>query len=270
MWTKLRKNILPIILLLVIVFFAGWFYLSSPTATSLPSTYRIARDQTWAPVQLYGMEGNISGFSDDLARAIAAEQHFSVEFVLVETDDLFSGLDQGDYDGVLSSSTRFEENPVEYSLSDPYYLLGPVLVTSTSSNIKSKNDLKGKTIGIITGSIPLTALEKHSSITFTFYDYNNLLQLLEDVSNNVIDGTVLDMMTAYVYTSGVYQGRLKILTNPLNNKGLCLIAKNDPESKALIQRFNVGLKAIKEKGIYQDLLNKWQLFNPERISKNSN
>lgn len=106
----------------------------------------------------------------------------------------------------------------EYIFSGPYYLIGPVLVVPTSSPIKTIRDLKGKSIGVITGSQPVSSLNANTSINFVYYDYNNHSKLIDDVINHVLDGMILDMMTAYEYTkSGLYQGLLKIASSALDS-----------------------------------------------------
>ena len=246
------------------VFFIVGLIYNFSRENSTPLIYRIAIDETWYPLKLYDEEQYISAFSEDLLRAIAVEQHFSVQLEQAGTEDLLKGLDQGEYTGVLSSLILYEENAEKYISSNPYYLLGPVLVVSNTSHIKSLNDLKGKTIGIINRSEPVNILEKHSSINFVFYNYNNIFKLIDDVSNKVIDGIILDMIPAYKYTkNGLYRDRLKVISMPLTNAGLRLIAKNNSESKKLIEKFNEGLKDLKKNGIYSQLLLKWELFNPE-------
>lgn len=98
--------------------------------------------------------------------------HFSVQIVRIGSENRLAGLDNG-----------------KYISSNPYYLLGPVLVVSKLSGIKSLNDLKGKTIGLINRSEPIEALEKHSSIRFIYYSYNDRFKIIEDVINKVIDGS---------------------------------------------------------------------------------
>ena len=86
------------------------------------------------------------------------------------------------------------------------------------------------------------------------------------MSNKVIDGMILDVIPAYEYTrNGIYRDQLKIVSKPLTNEGLRLIAKNNPESKKLIEHFNEGLKAMKKNDIYSQLLLKWELVDPEKL-----
>ena len=260
------KSWFVIILMLVVMFLGTLIYVHSSKAETFPHTgFRIAIDETWYPLKLYDKDHYISAFSEDLLRAIAAEQHFPLQIVRVGSENRLAGLDNGEYEGILSSLILHEEDTEKYISSNPYYLLGPVLVVSKSSHIKSLNDLKGKTIGLINRSEPIEYLEKKSSTYFVFYSYNDRSKLIDDVSNKVIDGMVLDVIPAYQYTKdGIYRDQLKIASKPLTNEGLRLIVKNNPESKKLIEQFNEGLKAIKKNDTYSQLLLKWELVDPEK------
>ncbi len=255
-----------IILILAAIFLGGLIYNYFSKESLPPIVYRIAIDETWYPLQLFDKEQDITIFSEEIARAIAEKQHFPIQLIRVGSENLFTGLDNGEYEAVLSSLLVLEENVENYIVSNPYYLLGPVLVVSSSSHIKSLKDLNGKSIGIIIGLKPIISLYKNTSINFVFYDYNYRYKLIDDVSNNVIDGMILSLITAYEYTkNGPYQNLLKVVSKPLTNDGLRLIAKKNPESKKLIEQFNEGLKAIKKNGVYNQLLLKWGLFNPEKL-----
>lgn len=268
-----------IIILILIVISLGVLAHSYFKKENLSSkVYRIAIDETWYPLNLFNKKEDLLVFSEELIQTIAKKQNFSIQLLQVGSDNLFQGLDEGDYEAVLSSlivleknganyaftsSTSIEENSESYIFSKPYYLLGPVIVVSSSSPIKSVKELNGKTIGITKGSIPVSYLINNSSINLIFYDYNDNGKLVDDVINHVIDGMILDTIPAYEYTkSTFFQSQLKIASVPLNREGLRLIAKNNPESEELIFKFNEGLMAIKKNGVYGQLLSKWDLFNP--------
>lgn len=262
---RLNPSTFRIILALSIFLLAGIIYNYFSQETLPPIKYRVALDKTWYPLQFYGKDENFTIFSQELLQAIATQQHFSVQSITIETEKLFSYLNLGAYDGILSSTAALAERSEDYLVSNPYYLLGPVLVVSKDSPIKSLEDLNGKTIGIIIDSQPLISLYKNTSINFINYDYNNLFKLIDDVNTHRIDGMILNFIIASEYTkNGIYKDQLKIVTNPLTKEGLCLIAKNTVESKKFIEKFNEGLKNVKKDGTYKKLLLKWELFNPIR------
>jgi ABC-type amino acid transport substrate-binding protein len=239
-----------------------YFYVLKETPP--PKVYTIGVDETWYPLQLYNKEQAITEFSKGLLEAIGAQENFSFRLTPTAYEQLFTGLDSGDYDAILASLSGVEESGENYLASDPYYFLGPVLVVPASSDIKSIKDLNNKYIGIIRDSIPITPLFKSGFIDIVPYGYVNLSNLIHDVLNQQMDGAILDAMTAYEITkSGIYSGQLKIVSQPLTQEGLRLIGKRDLESQALIKKFDEGLSALKKEGGYKKLLLKWDLYGPE-------
>lgn len=265
-YSEYTKPILIIILIAAVCLLVRFIFSNSSNEISPPKVYRIAIDESWYPVHLYNQDEYITAFSIALLREIAALEHFPVEIVRVEAPDLLDKLDKGDYEGILSSLVFQEENALKYISSNPYYVFGPVLVVAKSSNIKSLNDLNGATIGIITRSQFVRSLNQNAGIRFVYYEYNDRNELINDVVNKKIDGMILDMILAEEYVrSGLYTNELKIVSTPLTREGLRLIVKNNEHSKKLIQEFDSGLSSLKKSGRYNQLLLKWELFNPENL-----
>ncbi len=271
MWDKLKhfsKKSLVIILVLAVaaLLLGGLIYSSISTDEQPPAIYRIAIDETWYPLNLYGKEQYLTLFSEELLGAIAVQQHFPVQLRNVGAVDLLDGIDSGKYEGALSSLVLTGRNADKYAASDPYYLLGPVLVVSISSDIKSLNDIHGKSIGLMSRANPVEELDKFSDAHFVFYDFDDRMKLIKNVSNGFIDGMVLNMIPAYEYAKNdYYNDRLKVVSKPLNNEGLRLIAKDNKKSRKIIDEFNKGLEAIKKNGVYDKLIKKWGLVNPEKL-----
>lgn len=224
-------------------------------------SYKIARDKTWYPLQLYEKERNFTAFSDELLIAISKQQHIEIELVQVGSDNLFLGLDNDQYDAVLSSLEPDAQNRTHYVFSNPYYLMGPVVIVKSSSKATSLADMEGKIVGIRTGSSVVFNIQQYPNILIKSYD--NPLTALMDLDKNDLDAVILDALTATVYSSGLFKGKVKIITHPLTNIGLRLIAKNKLRGEHLIDFFNEGLKILKENGSYNQLILKWNLYNPE-------
>lgn len=271
---------------LAVISLALFIYNSLKNEKLFPKVFRIAIDQSWYPLELYNKKEALLVFSEDLMQEIAKKEKINLELLQVVPEDLFIGLDEGEYEGVLSSLMVLEKNSLNYVIttsantitshigreegsesyifSKPYYLLGPVLVVPMSSSIKSLNDLNKKRIGVIKGDKLISNLSNNSSIRFVFYDDSDRDKLSNDVVNQEIDGMILDDISAYQFTtSPLYQDKLRIASAPLTREGLRLIVKNNPESKELIDKFNEGLKTLKKDGAYNQLLLKWDLFIPD-------
>lgn len=253
-----------ILSLLSAAFVCILLYLYFSKETAPPKVYTIGIDESWYPFQLYDKKQDITEFSEALLKAIEAKETFSFRLLPVTSEYLFSGFDNGEYDGILSSLSNFEENTDKYIVSQPYYLLGPVLVVPASSEIKSIHDLNNKYIGMIKDSIPFSSLYKNGMINPITYDYSKYSDLIKDIMDQKIDGAILNTMTAYEITkSGLYSNQLKIVSKQLTQEGLYLMVKKDSDSSLLIKKFDEGLNTLKKEGVYKKLLLQWGLYEPE-------
>jgi polar amino acid transport system substrate-binding protein len=244
-----------------LLLFALVYTCSSSEKKIAKTSYTIARDLNWAPLQLMGKERNMRAFSDELILAIANKMHLKVVLVPAIYSNLMDGLDEEKYDGVFSVLLPNVVNQTHYFFSDPYYLLGPVLVVPQSSTITSLEQMKGKIIGIQNGSSSIYNVEHYPSILILPYD--NMSMALNDLANNKIDGVIMESWPAHVYIESFYKDQLKIVTSPLTNTGLRLVTLRKPEYRHLIESFNEGLIELKKEGEYDRILNEWGLFNSE-------
>lgn len=251
-----------------VVFFVALMWLlfrllSGPLGPGV-HTYHIGRDSTWYPMDLRGKEKNLVGFSNDLLQVIAQEQGFKVNLFEVGPNALFDGLQIGNYEGILSSLTPNAMNKKKYGFSDPYYLIGPVLMVSTNSSAHSLQEMDGKIIGIESRSQQNFEIPEVPNVVMI--PYPTAAEALENLDNNLIDGVILDALRAHVYADGFYRGRLKVVTSPLTDRGVRLLTLNETDKLAWIKQFNEGLISVKNKGIYDQLMNKWDLIHTEKLS----
>ncbi len=236
---------------------------------SQAKSYLVARDNAWHPVNVWGKDRDLQGFTDELLRAIGEEEKIRIEIVATSTDAMMTGLDRGDYSAMLAFIQPNSTNRQKYVFSNPFFLIGPVLVVTNTflqhnsipphKQIKLL-DMQGKVVGIQSG-ITLNFSNKDSF--FFLQPYDNIITGLEDVSNNRIDGFILNAIPAYTYVQSYFANSLRVATSPFSSEGLRLIADIDQEGDALIEHFNHGLQVIKDKGVYDVLLAKWSLFNAD-------
>lgn len=251
------------IFLVIIILLIGLLGLRacSGGGMSTPTVYRIARDGTWGYLQLSEKGRNLLAFSNELLFAIAKQENMQLELFLVSPETLFQGLDRNQYDGVLSAFLPRGAENEKYEKSKPVFLTGPVLIVQDSSPARSLQEMGGKVIGIQTGSSVVFNIEQYPEILLTSYD--TPLQALSSLAKNEIDGAILGLIPAYIYTTGFYAGRLKVITRPLTDEGVRLISLRNPHGKKLVEFFNKGLAKVRADGTYDALLAKWGLFNPE-------
>lgn len=260
---KYKQLIISVASTIVVVLVIGWLILRGCEGQGFDGKplYKVGRDSTWWPVDLRGKERSMAGFSNDLIKeSLSREGARSVVFE-VGPHSLLDGLRIRRYDAIFSSMTPNIVNSKQYLFSDPYYLIGPVLIVRKNSPVKNLKDLEGRVLGIESGRLQVYNMAEPPDTVMIPYD--TAAEALESLSENVIDGVILDALRAYVWTEGFYQGQLKVITSPLTNRGLRLVTLNEPEGIKLISLFNAGLKKVQEEGRYLELIQKWSLVNTE-------
>lgn len=225
------------------------------------SSYKIYRDPNAAPLLLMGKERNMRAFSDELILAIANKANLKVSINAENYKNLFEGLDAGKYDAIVSLLTPNVINQSRYYFSDPFYLLGPVLIVRQDSKANSLAQMEGKIVGISAGSTSAYNVDNYPSILIIPYD--NVTMALDDLTNNKIDGLIMEAWPANVYTHGFYGTKLRVASSPLTKEGLRLVTLRKQEYAYLIESFNEGLIDLKKDGEYDKLLEKWSLFNTD-------
>jgi len=203
-----------------------------------------------------GKEKHFLAFSDDLLAAIEKISPLQIETIPVAWDALWRELSKQSYDGVLSSLPKTAQNLARYDFSHLYYYLGPVLIVPIDSSAQRLEDLVGQEVGVAGDAKTLGKVAQSPGIAIKYYE--NILLALEDIVSGTLGGVVLGRMTAQSHTRGFYKKRLRIIPTPIDDTGLRLITLKG-EQTSLIGHFNRGLGALKESGMYDELLLKWGL-----------
>jgi ABC-type amino acid transport substrate-binding protein len=217
---------------------------------------RVGVDQSWFPLDFGVRDNNVTAFSTELLTEIGKIEKIPFVKLTVNWNDLMEGLQKDKYEAILSSMPPYIFNKALFDFSEIYLPLGPVLVVPMQSKIKSLNDLDGKEIAVISDSTSALILEKSQGVLIRFYDA--IPKALNDILNGTVDGAVIDILSAVAFCRDLYQGKLIIVTGPLNDEGLRLITKRD-RAPDLIKGFNAGLAKMKKDGSYANLLDKWGL-----------
>lgn len=248
-------------MLAIILFMWAYIRGCNSEQTLKSKVFLVGRDSTWYPLQILGKERYLQAFTDDLLLAIAKEEDLHFQTTEVGTTQLFSGLDIGNFDAILTPVVPNVLNQDYYLFSDPIYRLGPVLIVPKNSTADAMNDMEGKTVGLRTGFTTVFNLKHYPSILFVTYDNMNIA--LDNLANNRLDGVIVNALSAYSYTEGFYADKLKVVTSPLTTEGIRLVTLRHPLGELLIEAFNEGLKKVKKDGAYLQLLKNWNLTNTE-------
>ncbi len=242
------KRILLIILLLALP--------GCGKKTAHYGSWSIGRDPTWFPVQIELLIPNLNGFTNALVDEIATTEDVPLQLINFEWGQLFNALDAGEVAGIFTALSPNLIAQEKYSFSEPFLLLGPVLVVPENSEATSLEDLEGKIVSVNQYDESVLLVQKYPSIVIKLYQQKP--KVLEELKDGTIDAVLMPVLDAQALVSHVYPGHLKIASAPLNNKGLRLVTQKG-KNQSLIKHFNSGLNHARSSGKYDELRKKFQL-----------
>ncbi len=228
------------------------------------SLYFIGRDVSWYPMQLAAKEKNLLAFTNDLLSIIASNEHLRFEFVDVTPTLLIQGLDNGHYDAIITTMRPNVVNQEKYDFSEMYYELGPVLILRKDSPRLSLKEMKGHTIGIVTGSsLIFNALRETGANIYelTFVSYDTNIRALDALVKKQIDAAIISALPAYSLVQSLYSNSLRIASAPLADEGVRLVGLKNERTENLIDKFDKRLEEATEDGTYKKLIEKWSLID---------
>jgi ABC-type amino acid transport substrate-binding protein len=202
-------------------------------------------------------KGNeIIGFDVDLAKMITKELGYKFEIVDMDFTGLIPALQSGKVDFVLAGMTPTKERKKSVDFSDVYYVSRNMIVSKKGSGIKTVKDLKGKTVGVQTGSIQEGEAQKIAKkVDMKIESRNRIPELIQEIQSGRFDAAIIEDTVArgYLKTSN---GKLEGHTIPTNEQeaGSAIAF---PKGSKLRDEFNKVLREKMKNGEVDKLIKKW-------------
>ncbi len=248
-----RSRLVAIAIVLAAVCLAA--ALPDQAAAGAARKVTVATDATWPPMEMVDASKKIVGFDVDFLNAVAKEAGFTVTLKNTAWDGIFAGLAAGRYDMIASSVTITDERKKQYDFSDPYINVGQILVVPKTETGKTLAALKGKRVGAQIGTTGAMEIKKVDGVELKTYDEIGLA--FEDMAVGRIAGVVCDEPTAahYALQRKEYKEKFQIVGETFTQESYGFVVKKG--NKELVDLLNKGIKAVKAKGIDEQLRKKW-------------
>ncbi len=225
----------------------------TPSVPSIKEQLVIGTDATFPPMEMFDGSNNLVGYDIDLGNKIGEKLNTKVEFKNIPWDQLFTSLESGDVDMVISGVTINDERKQTYDFSEPYLNNGQVVIVQRiNQDINSVNDLQGKKIAVQKG----TTNEEQA------YNYTDK-QLVLAVDNFIqatellVDGTANAVFSDLAGAKGIINDHpeLKIVGEPFTSEyyGI-MFAKGNQD---LVSKVNDTLDNLRQEGVLVFLKQKW-------------
>lgn len=207
-------------------------------------------------------DGKLTGFDVEIGTEIAKRLGLEANPVTNPWETIIQGLKVKKYDAIIGSMTATPDRDKQIDFTEPYYLSGAqIFVAENNTEIQSKEDLQGKTIGVIQAST-----WKEIAETLTDADkvkgYPVDVNALQDLELGRVDAVITDKIVG-VNARNEKGLKIKEVDNLLSEDRVSIgIAEGNTE---LAEKINKALQEMIDDGTYEEISMKW--FNTNIMNK---
>lgn len=154
-------------------------------------------DDSFPPMGYRDENNDIVGFDIDVAKEVCKRLNIGFEAYPINWDIKELELQGGNIDCIWNGFTVTPEREEKLLFSKPYLKNRQVFIVRTDSGISTEADLKGKKIGVQSGSSGETAFEESPLYdSHNVVGYPNFLMAIMDLSVGGVDAVVIDEIVA--------------------------------------------------------------------------
>lgn len=218
------------------------------------------------PWEFQDESGAFVGFEVDLANEIGKRLGREVKIENIPFNGLFSAVQSGRIDMAMSSITITQKRLESVSFAQPYYDSDQSLTVMAASGIKGLADMKGKVVGVDTGSTgDMWATDKTAAQGFAdIRRYEGLAPAMLDLAAGRIDGYISDIPALQYYAKDKPQ-YLVAERIPTGEQYSMMFAKD----AALAAEVNEVITQLKTEGVVAELHKKWFGAEPEATTSSA-
>jgi ABC-type amino acid transport substrate-binding protein len=208
------------------------------------------------PFGFLDKKGVSKGFDIDMAKALSKElfgNEEAVEFVPVTTENRIAFLTSRKIDIIVATLTIIEERKQQIDFSLPYFISGELILVQGDSKITKYQDLAGKKVATIRGSVGNIAIRELVP-TAERIEFERNFEALQALKDRRVEAFVQDYVLLYDLVQKNPGLRIAGL-EPFRPAPYGLgVRKGDKEWLDFV---NSTLVKMEETGEYEKLLEKW-------------
>lgn len=205
----------------------------------------------YPPFNYFDEDNNLVGFDVDVCKEVADRLGLEFKPVTTEWSGIIPGLTSGVYDGILGSMAIRPDREEVVSFSVPYYYSVAQVIVKKSSLFQDSTELKGKKVGMATG----TTYEEDAKALgaeIKLYKDDNLTMM--ELNSGSIDAVITDRSVAVnAIDNGKFDFRL--LGDPLRSEDIAVAFRK--EDKELRQAVDEIIQSMHEDGTLKKISEKW-------------
>ena len=168
----------------------------------LPEKLIMGVDDSFPPMGFRDESGEIVGFDIDLAKAVGEHLGVTIEVQAIDWGVKEQELNTKKIDLIWNGYTINEKRQQQVLFSKPYLANNQVIVVKKDSGYKTFADLKGKKVGIQSGSSAMEALDEATELKSSLgqvVEFKENVMALMDLDKGGVDAVAVDEVVANYY-----------------------------------------------------------------------
>ena len=232
---------------------------SDTLANALPDNIKTAKaiaigvDDSYPPMEYRDDKFALVGFDVDFGNAIGKKLGVEIKWTPTAWDGILPSLQAKKFDMILSSMSINDERKKEVNFSDAYIKGGPVIVIKTGDKtIKTADDLKGKIIGVQSGSTGADAADAIKGVK-EVKKYDKITQALEDLAAGRVVAVVADDQVGRYYIA--LDSKKYALASKMNDEPFGIAFRKS--DTVLTEDVQKAINELKSEGTLSKISQKW-------------
>ena len=219
----------------------------------------VGSSATYRPFAYENPSKEIVGYDVDIIKAVAQKAGLQIKIVNTPWTGIFAALNNGDVDLIISGVTINDKRKQSYDFTTPYFEARQLIAVSKDSSVKNLKDLAGKKIGVVNGSTgDDIASREFGKTNPDIRRFESTPVVISELVNTGLDAAIGD--NGVIAFRVQEHKQLKTVSDPSFPKEFFGIVVKQG-NKALLDKLNTGLAAVKADGSYAQIYKKW--FNAD-------
>jgi polar amino acid transport system substrate-binding protein len=234
---------------------AGLLALAALGAQAQNRELVVGSSATYRPFAYESPTKEIVGYDVDMIKAVAAKAGLQIKIVNTPWTGIFAALNNGDVDLVISGVTINDKRKQSYDFTAPYFEARQLIAVHKDSTAKGLKDLAGKKVGVVTGSTADdTASREFGKTNPDIRRFESTPVVIAELAGGGLDAAIGD--NGVIAFRVQEHKQLKTVNDPSFPKEFFGIVVKQG-NKALLDKLNAGLAAVKADGSYAQIYKKW-------------
>ncbi|GAA0716897.1 polar amino acid transport system substrate-binding protein [Halorubrum trapanicum] len=234
-------------------------------------TITIGSDIPYAPFEYRNEAGDLIGFDVEIAEAVFGEQlDLNYEFQETSFDGIIASLNNANFRVIMSAMTINESRAERVDFSDPYFTAYQTVLVLEDSDITSREDLRGESVGVqrgTTGEAAAEDLQEEFDGELQIESYDQINGAFDALLNNQVSAVINDNTVSASFAAendgvvflegdGVAADRddaPPYLTLTIEEYGIAF-RQDDDDFRGEV---NDALQAIRDDGTYEEIYSEY-------------